>query len=67
MDRITTAQLVEFCAEYGLTDAAQDAQFEHFCAFATLRRHYSRAFDPSDIVTGAGGDTGIDSIAIVVN
>jgi hypothetical protein len=35
--------------------------------FATVKRHYDRTFDPSDIVVGAGGDTGIDAVAIIVN
>ena len=36
-------------------------------AFVTLRRHHARAFDTDDIVVGSGGDTSIDSIAVIVN
>lgn len=67
MDRITESQLNIFCKEYSLTDRPQDVQFEHFAAFSTVKRHYDRTFDPSEIVIGAGGDTGIDAVAIIVN
>jgi len=45
----------------------EEVQFEHFAAFITVRRHYSETFDPGDIIVGAGGDLGIDAIAIIVN
>ncbi len=33
-----------------------------------MRRHYSgETFDPEDIYTGGGGDTGIDAVAVLVN
>ena len=33
-----------------------------------VRRHYSgETFDPEDIYTGGGGDTGIDAVAVLVN
>jgi hypothetical protein len=67
MDRITESQLDIFCKEYSLTDRPQDAQFEHFAGFATGKRHYDRTFDPADIHLGSGGDTGIDTLAVIVN
>src|SRR5436309_7667140 len=67
MDRITESQLEIFCKEYSLENRPHDVQFEHFAAFATVKRHYDRTFDPTDIVVGAGGDTGIDAVAIIVN
>jgi hypothetical protein len=67
MDRITEKQLEIFCTEYALQNRDQAAQFEHYAAFATVKRHYDRTFDPTDIVVGAGGDTGIDAVAIIVN
>jgi hypothetical protein len=67
MDRITESQLNIFCKEYSLVGRPQNDQFEHFASFATVKRHYDRTFDPSDIVVGAGGDTGIDAVAIIVN
>jgi hypothetical protein len=67
MDRITETQVGIFCKEYGLAGLAPFAQSEHFAAFATVKRHYNRTFDPTDMVVGSGGDTGIDAIAIIVN
>jgi hypothetical protein len=67
VDRITEAQVAIFCREYSLDNRPQDAQFEHFAAFATVRRHYDRTFDPTEIVVGMGGDTGIDAIAAIIN
>lgn len=67
MDRITARQLEIFCKEYSLESHPEDVQFEHFAAFATVKRHYDRTFNPADIVVGKGQDTGIDAIAIIVN
>jgi len=67
MDRITTSLLDEFCKEAGLTGLAEDARFEHFTTFLTVGRHLEDTFDTGDVVTGSGGDTGIDSVAVIVN
>ncbi len=67
MDRITEAQLSQFSKENGLEKLPEDNRFEHLTAFLTVRRHYSRALDSNELVTGAGADTGIDAIAIIVN
>jgi AIPR protein len=68
MDRITTGLLGEFVKEFELDALPEDKQFEHFASYVTVRRHYSEtAFHSSELVTGDGGDTGIDGIAIIVN
>ncbi|CAN7655652.1 AIPR family protein [Bosea sp. LjRoot90] len=68
MDRITEALLNEFSASFGIASEKEPDRFERFAAYLATRRHYSEAtFDPGDIVTGAGGDTGVDAIAIIVN
>jgi AIPR protein len=68
MDRITTGLLGEFAKEFKIGDLAEDKQFEHFASYVTARRHYSEtAFHSRDLVTGDGGDTGIDGVAIIVN
>lgn len=68
MDRITAGLMAEFSGEFGISKLPEDARFEHLAAWLTARRHYSDAtFDPSDLITGNGGDTGIDSIAIIAN
>src|SRR5688500_5850602 len=67
MDRISESLLNEFSSEHGLAHLPEDKRFEHFASFVTARRHFSETFDTGDVVTGSGGDTGIDGIAIVVN
>jgi hypothetical protein len=68
MDRITAGLLAEFSTEFGISELPEDSRFEHLAAWLTVRRHYSEStFDPSDLVTGNGGDTGIDAIAIIAN
>lgn len=67
MDRITESLLNEFTAEHDLSTLPEDCRFEHFAAYITVRRQHAETFDTADIVTGAGGDTGIDAIAVIVN
>jgi len=67
MDRITESLLDEFSKEHDISGLAQDKRFEHFASYVTVRRQYSETFDTEEIVTGAGGDIGIDAIAIIVN
>lgn len=68
MDKITSGLLNEFGENFQITALALDAQFENFATYLTVRRHFSEStFDPTELVTGSGGDTGIDGIAFVVN
>jgi hypothetical protein len=67
MDRISESLLKEFSKENNVAGLPEDERFEHFCSFITVKRQYSETFDTEDIVTGAGNDTGIDGIAIIVN
>jgi hypothetical protein len=68
MDKITEGILAEFSREFGVSELPEDQRFEQLAAWLTVRRHYSdTTFDPSNLVTGSGGDTGIDAIAVVVN
>jgi hypothetical protein len=68
LDKITTGLLGEFCKNFGLTDESEDVQFENFATYLTTRRHYSETtFDPTNLVTGSGSDTGIDGVAFVIN
>ncbi len=67
MDRITKSLLDEFSREHGLTGLAEDKQFEHLAAFLAIGRHHPETFDTTEVVTGAGGDTGIDAIGIAMN
>ena len=67
MDRITKSLLEEFSRESGLSHHPDEDQFEHLAAYLTAGRHVGESFDTGDIVTGSGGDTGIDAIATIVN
>src|SRR4029453_8512874 len=68
MDKVTEGFLSEFSAQFGIGMLPEKDRFEQFSAWLTVRRHYSDStFSPADLVTGSGGDTGIDAIAIVVN
>jgi hypothetical protein len=68
MDMVTDALLKEFSKERGIEHLPEDVRFEHFCAFSLVRRYFSgESFDTMDLVTGSGGDTGIDSIGMLVN
>lgn len=67
MDRISESLLTEFSQEHDLMSLPDDARFEHFAAHVTVWRSYSETFDTEEVVTGAGGDTGLDAIAVLVN
>lgn len=67
MDRITENLLKEFSTDQNLEALAESKRFEHFAAYITVRRVLGQLFDTMDVVTGEGGDTGIDGIAIIVN
>lgn len=67
MDRITESLLKEFSAEQELTGLEESERFEHLAAFVTIKRQYSETFSTSDVVTGKGGDGGIDAFAAIVN
>jgi hypothetical protein len=68
MDKVTEGFLSEFSNQFGIVVLPEKDRFEQFAAWLTVRRHYSDStFTPADLITGSGGDTGIDAIAIVVN
>jgi hypothetical protein len=67
MDLITKSLLDEFSREHEITGLPEETRFEHFASYITVRRQYSESFDSADIVTGAGGDGGIDGIGTIVN
>jgi len=68
MDKVTEGFLTEFSAQFDIAGLPENDRFEQLAAWLTVRRHYSDStFVPNDLVTGSGGDTGIDAIAIIVN
>jgi hypothetical protein len=67
MDRISKSLLEEFSGEHGIDKLPEDKQFEHFAAFLAVTSHAVETVDTNDIVAGAGGDTGVDAIAVLAN
>ena len=67
MDRITSSLLGEFSRDHSIEALPDDQRFERFAAYLSILPHLPETFDTADVATGAGGDTGIDAIAIVVN
>jgi hypothetical protein len=67
VDRITKQLLTEFVDQNGLATFAEDKAFEHFAGYLVTSGHYSESFASEDIAVGAGGDCGIDCIAVLVN
>lgn len=67
MDRITASMMEEFVLANGLGKLPEDQAFEHFCGYSVTASHHSDSFSSEDVTVGAGGDSGIDCIAIIVN
>lgn len=68
MDRITKGYLENFAASQELKASVGDSKlFEMFASFCILSREYSESFDISEVITGGGGDNGVDAIAIIAN
>jgi hypothetical protein len=67
MNKIVESILSEFSKENGIEDLSDDTRFEYLTSYLAIRRHFSRALDLKQVVVGAGGDTGVDAIAIIVN
>lgn len=68
MDRITKGYMNNFALSQELHSTSDESKiFEMFACYCVLSREYADSFDLSDIVTGGGGDGGIDGIAIIAN
>lgn len=67
MDRITNSLLAEFSQESQIQSLPEETRFEHFAAYLTVSTSLADTFDTADLVTGSGGDTGIDAVAIIIN
>ena len=67
MDRITKQFLTEFVDQHDLKKLAESTAFEHFCGALLSSSHVGESVDSEDIAVGAGGDCGIDCIAVVAN
>lgn len=67
MDRIISSCLNEFVKNQEINDSDISKQFEAFAAYSCVSQRYDDTFDLNDLLTGAGGDCGIDAIAILCN
>lgn len=57
----------DFLKSQQITETDECKQFEMFTTYCVIAQQYSEQFDICDIITGAGGDCGIDGLAILVN
>lgn len=67
MDRIIQSYMDAFLTSEQIEEKDQSRQFEMFASYCAVEQHYSDTYDLADIITGEGGDCGIDAIAIIVN
>lgn len=67
LDQITAALVREFLEDSGMPSAGDAEDFERFSTFAIVSPQIDAAIDYQNVMTGSGGDTGVDSIAIIVN
>lgn len=67
MDRITKQLLSDFLATQEFKASKPESDFELFCNYAVISSEYNKTFDIQDVSVGAGDDTGIDGLGIIVN
>jgi len=67
MDRITKQLLSDFIEAQEIPEVSESSDFEKFCNYTVIADEYNKTFDVDMISTGAGNDTGIDGVAIIVN
>ncbi|MBA6339923.1 AIPR family protein [Colwellia sp. MB02u-10] len=67
MDRITKKLLQDFLQAQEMESSDEASDFELFCNYSILSNEYNKTFDAKTITVGAGADTGIDGLAIIVN
>lgn len=67
MDRITKKLLQDFLQAQEMEPTDEASDFELFCNYSILSNEYNKTFDAKSITVGAGSDTGIDGLAIIVN
>lgn len=67
MDRITKSLMSELMVNLDLKPIDESKDFEKFVNYTILSIEHHKTFTVEDITVGAGNDTGIDGIAIIVN
>lgn len=67
MDRITKSLLDEFVRDNAIQNLPEETAFEHFAGSLATQAHHADSVSSDDISVGAGGDCGIDCIAVLAN
>lgn len=67
MDRIVQSYIDDFLKSQQIDEKDISKQFEMFASYCAIAQQYAELFSLSDVLTGAGGDCGIDGIAIIAN
>lgn len=67
LDQISKALVEEYLAGAGMSSTGEAEDFERFATFVVVSPQIDAAIDYQNVMTGSGGDTGVDSIAIIVN
>lgn len=67
LDQITQALVNEFLTDATMVSNGAERDFEKFSAYVLVSPHIEGAVDYHHVITGSGGDTGLDAIALIVN
>ncbi len=67
MDKITQSLLDTFSNQYEIDSLNESTRFEHFANYSITSKLFRGSFELDEIHSGAGGDCGIDGIALIVN
>lgn len=67
MDRITNQLINDFLTLQDISSQGLEKDFELFANYCVVSKEYNRTFDSKGITVGAGNDTGIDGVGIIVN
>lgn len=67
MDRITESLINELLTTLEITTEGESKDFEKLANYTVVSNEYNKTFDIETVTVGAGNDTGIDGIAIIVN
>lgn len=67
MDRITIKLVEDFLILQDISSQGIEKDFELFANYCAFSKEYNRTFDARTVTIGAGSDTGIDGIGIIVN
>ena len=67
LDQITKALVDEFLDNAQMASGGEATDFERFVAHVVIAPQIDAGVDYGAVMTGAGGDTGLDAIGIIVN